>query len=280
MGTRRAPFAARRGPTPKASPMTEADWLAGTIISSMVQFAAEHLSTRRQRLVAAGFCRTALATFSHPDLVESLALLEQYADGLISEAGAEKARQRCRALAQQVFEEYRASKAGGEPNLRPYAQAEVAWAFAYAFNYSPVPVDEICSRVDDAATTTHAVDLHNRRHWDALSAATRSEHTARARLQQIVWDVVGNPFRPVAFLPEWRTDTVLALARQMYEAREFSAMPILADALQDAGCDSDEVLNHCRDAGGGLGEPVGGSPVLRSEHVRGCWVVDGVLGME
>ncbi|HEY1187632.1 MAG TPA: hypothetical protein VGE74_08240 [Gemmata sp.] len=72
-------------------------------------------------------------------------------------------------------------------------------------------------------------------------------------------DVVGNPFRPVTFAPEWRTDTATAIARQMYESRDFSAMPILADALQDAGCDNDDVLNHCR----------GGGP-----HVRGCWVVD------
>ncbi|MBN9121295.1 MAG: hypothetical protein J0I06_19445 [Planctomycetes bacterium] len=77
-----------------------------------------------------------------------------------------------------------------------------------------------------------------------------------------MWEVVGNPFRPVDF-SAWRTDTVTALARQMYESREFGAMPILADALQDAGCDRDDVLNHCRGVG---------------PHVRGCWVVDGVLG--
>jgi hypothetical protein len=68
------------------------------------------------------------------------------------------------------------------------------------------------------------------------------------------------------FLAEWRTDTAVSLARTMYEAREFSAMPILADALQDAGCDHDDVLNHCR--------------VLNQVHVRGCWVVDLVLGKE
>ncbi|MBM3980916.1 MAG: hypothetical protein FJ304_11635 [Planctomycetes bacterium] len=78
-----------------------------------------------------------------------------------------------------------------------------------------------------------------------------------------MWEVAGNPFRPVAFSPDWRTSTVLALARQMYDAREFGAMPILADALQDAGCDNDDVLNHCREPG---------------DHVRGCWVCDGVLG--
>ena len=79
-------------------------------------------------------------------------------------------------------------------------------------------------------------------------------------------ELVGpNPFRPVAFSPEWRTDTAIALARQMYESRDFGAMPILADALQDAGCDNDDILCHCR---------------TEQTHVRGCWVVDLVLGKQ
>jgi len=79
-------------------------------------------------------------------------------------------------------------------------------------------------------------------------------------------DIFGNPFRPVMFLPQWRTSTAVGLAKGMYESRNFDAMPILADALQDAGCDNDDILNHCRDAKG--------------THVRGCWVVDLVLGKE
>jgi hypothetical protein len=79
----------------------------------------------------------------------------------------------------------------------------------------------------------------------------------------LVRDIFGNPFVPVPFSADWRTDTVLLLAKQMYEAREFSAMPILADALQDAGCDNNSMLAHCRDA--------------TATHVRGCWVLDLVM---
>ncbi|MBP3959652.1 hypothetical protein J8F10_30775 [Gemmata sp. G18] len=78
-------------------------------------------------------------------------------------------------------------------------------------------------------------------------------------------DIFGNPFRLVNFSPDWRTSTAVALASQMYESRDFSAMPILADALQDAECDNDDILNHCRQPG---------------EHVRGCWVVDLLFGKE
>ena len=81
----------------------------------------------------------------------------------------------------------------------------------------------------------------------------------------ILRDIFGNPFRPVTFSPSWQTDTAVTLASQMYDARDFSAMPILADALQDAGCDSADVLDHCREAG---------------PHVRGCWVVDLVRSVD
>jgi hypothetical protein len=71
-----------------------------------------------------------------------------------------------------------------------------------------------------------------------------------------------NKFRPTALDPSWRTDTAVSLAKRMYDSRDFGVMPILADALQDAGCDSDDILEHCRGPG---------------PHVRGCWVVDAVL---
>jgi hypothetical protein len=74
--------------------------------------------------------------------------------------------------------------------------------------------------------------------------------------------IFGNPFRPITLKPAWLTSSVVTLARQMYDGRDFSPMPILADALQDAGCDNEDILNHCRQPG---------------EHVRGCFVVDLVL---
>jgi hypothetical protein len=87
-----------------------------------------------------------------------------------------------------------------------------------------------------------------------------------AALCPILRDVVGPlPFRPVAFDPDWRTSDVTAMARGMYEARDFAAMPILADALQDAGCEDAAVLEHCRGSG---------------PHVRGCWVVDLILSKD
>jgi hypothetical protein len=88
----------------------------------------------------------------------------------------------------------------------------------------------------------------------------RSERAAQADL---VRDIFGNPFRPVTVNPSWLTSTVVALAQGIYADRAFDRLPILADALQDAGCENEDVLNHCRSAG---------------PHCRGCWVVDLLLG--
>ena len=96
---------------------------------------------------------------------------------------------------------------------------------------------------------------------EVFAAACR---TGEERTIRLIRDIYGNPFRPVTFDPSWRTSTAVGLARSMYESRDFAAMLILADALEDAGCDSPDVLAHCRDPKG--------------VHVRGCWVVDLVLG--
>jgi hypothetical protein len=87
----------------------------------------------------------------------------------------------------------------------------------------------------------------------------------RAVAVGVIKDILGPPLVSPRFDPAWRTSDVVAMARGIYEGRDFAAMPILADALQDAGCEDAAVLGHCRGPG---------------PHVRGCWVVDLVLGKE
>jgi hypothetical protein len=65
--------------------------------------------------------------------------------------------------------------------------------------------------------------------------------------------------------PNWLTSTVVSLVQAIYDDRAFDRLPILSDALQDAGCENEDILNHCRSGG---------------THVRGCWVVDLLLGKE
>jgi len=81
----------------------------------------------------------------------------------------------------------------------------------------------------------------------------------------LLHEVFGDPFRPAIVNPAWRTATVVSLATAIYDERAFDRLPILADALEDAGCDNADMLNHCRQPG---------------DHVRGCWVVDLLLAKE
>jgi hypothetical protein len=79
-------------------------------------------------------------------------------------------------------------------------------------------------------------------------------------------DIFGNPFRPVTVESswlKWNGRTVIQLARSIYQDGNFNDLPILADALEESGCNDPDILGHLRSPG---------------PHVRGCWVVDLVLG--
>jgi hypothetical protein len=97
--------------------------------------------------------------------------------------------------------------------------------------------------------------------WQAVQASER-QHQAR-----VLHCIFGNPFRPSPSLPSvtlaWNDGTVRRIAQGIYIDRAFDRLPILADALEEAGCTNADILAHCRQPG---------------EHVRGCWVVDLLLG--
>ncbi len=81
----------------------------------------------------------------------------------------------------------------------------------------------------------------------------------------LIRELFGNPFRPCVFDPWWRTADAVGLARGIFDDGAFDRLPLLADALLDAGCDDEALLVHCR---------------VEGPHVPGCWVVDLVLAEE
>ena len=97
--------------------------------------------------------------------------------------------------------------------------------------------------------------------WAAPVECAQFLRDWRATIVTTADKVYGRPLS--VFDPAWRTSDVLALARGIYADRAFDRMPILADALQDAGCDNEDILSHCRDT--------------KQPHARGCWVCDLVL---
>ncbi len=208
--------------------MTEEEWLAEQSMHAMFCELGQLATHRKLRLLACACCRRFSDQLSRSAL-DGLLVAELYVDGKAKKG------------------ELRTGKLSREDRGRLVQAVELATSkhassgtLQFSLSYAALAAAQRDNTEDD---------------WQAVAA----EHRAQLTLLR---DIFGNPFRPVTFSPAWRTDTAIALAKQMYESREFSAMPILADALQDAGCDSDEVLSHCRGVG---------------PHVRGCWVVDLVL---
>ena len=225
--------------------MTEAEWLACSNLQKMLEFLRGKASDRKLRLFAIA-CFRRMRVLLEPDTPcwQFLEVAEQYADGLLSR----------KAIVQ-------AESALGSKRHRP-ARAAVA----NAFGATNLKADSF--QVARAAARS-ALNFAGRVPGKASSPTTRApvREVEKAHQLQLLRDLVGNPFRSVTFSREWGAATPpLRLARQMYESRDFSAMPILADALQDAGCNHDAMLNHCRDTS--------------LPHVRGCWVVDLVLEKE
>jgi len=97
---------------------------------------------------------------------------------------------------------------------------------------------------------------------NALLGSEAAELLAQARL---IRDIFGDPFRPLSVDLSWLTFGVVKLAQTIYDDRSFDLLPVLADALEEAGCDDADLLAHCREP-----EP----------HVRGCWLLDLLLGKE
>ena len=209
--------------------MTEAEWLACEDPTPMVDFIEGKASPRKLRLFLVACARLAWDHIAVPEAREAVEVAERYADGLAPE----EERDRIAKLLWSV------ERLRGQPReyYRAYNSAQLTV-------HRPAPSSRITSRAT----------------WMAARRATG------AQWPDLLREIFGNPFRPVAFSPEWRTDTAVSLARQMYEARDFGAMPTLADALQDAGCDDEVMLGRCRAPSG--------------VHCRGNWVVDLVLGRE
>jgi len=240
--------------------MTEAEWLAERRPDKLLEyfetapFSEQSVRfTRRFRLFAVACCYLVRPPQASPLLMACLATAELHADSAASDLELKQARcvtadsdgtffHECVSATVTPFTRIgpRISLGGDDELLVHTEPHSVACVVLYAASMT--------------VAYEGATSLHFRR------------QPPQSCFEALVRDIFGNPFRPMAFDPAWRTDTAVALARQMYDSREFGAMPILADALQDAGCEDEQVLNHCRDA--------------NQVHVRGCWVCDLVLGKE
>jgi hypothetical protein len=236
--------------------MTEAEWLAAIDLEKMLKFLRGRRSDRKLRLFAVAFCRGVRHLIADPRSRRAVEVAEQFAEALAPPGTVE---------------------AAAEGALDAYRQAEAACDAAEdSARRSRWDSNRRASVVEGRSAAYAASVVLN---GSAAYAARQAAHMVTARggwkvssgalpaACQLIREVFGNPFRaaPTIAAPilSWNGSTAHKLAAAVYEERAFDRLPVLADALEDAGCTDAAVLGHCR-AGG--------------EHVRGCWVVDLVLG--
>lgn len=239
--------------------MTEAEWRACTDPGRMLTFLGDNLSERKRRLFGCACCRTVWELMPDARSRRAVEVAERLADGLATGdeveaavAGAEAVESDPRVrLPGDVC--WHAAVAASAPSQ--HGRVSPAWVHA-----AVAAEGRRLSEVDDDPELLEYWAIEIAGGYGPLGW-TDTDH--RAPLAALLRDVAGDPFRPVAVDPAWLTSTVVGLAEAMYDRRTFHDLPVLADALQDAGCDDADILEHCRGDG---------------PHVRGCWVVDLVLG--
>ena len=216
--------------------MTEAEWLACQNPGRMLLRSESKATMRKLRLFACACCRRIRHLLTDDRLRRMVEVAEGMADAVVEAAGED-----FRAAQQAAFDALNTTT-GAAARLAARAVIEAAF---------PACSPDLALRV--AMTAKDAKYANDR-------ITRRLEEHAQAG---ILYEIIGNPFRPVAVDPSWLTPGVVELARTIYEDRAFDRMPALADALEDAGCHDTDILAHCRQPG---------------QHVRGCWVVDLLLG--
>ena len=220
--------------------MTEAEWLACEDPETMYLFVTEtHDLNRKSRMLGCA-CARRLWHLLGPIYQTAIEVAEKYEDGTASED------ELSRAASQ--------AETASHTDYRGDTAVDLARIVVQLASDPRTPFPDL-----DKAASAFA--------WDAENAVVDWDEAREKELAvqvALVREIFGNPFRPVPLDPTWLTFDVQALARGIYDYKAFDRMPILADALQDAGCENADVLNHCRD--------------VPATHVRGCWVVDLLLG--
>lgn len=229
--------------------MSDKLWLTCRDPERMLRALPDPLSERKLRLAGVAACRAAWDLFTDDRCRTAVEVVERFADGAATEADLAGAEQQA-----WIARDLALGPLSTAPRQHRSRQGRsTSWA--------------ACA-LTIAWDRTHRTPQQVRE--DVVEALAYLQNARRGRLRvtrktqvQLVRDVFGHPFRPTSFDSDWRTATVRDLALSVYAEHAFDRLPILADALEDAGCDNADVLAHCRGDG---------------PHARGCWIVDLILG--
>jgi hypothetical protein len=227
--------------------MTEAEWLACDDPTAMLEFLRGKVSDRKLRLFAVACGWKTLRLYPHQTKEKALQSAELLADRLATNSD--------RRAALSALKRAGTSASWEQDLLRKDA-------FFAAFSGSIQAASQVVCSISDIQYHV----FEDGRVGYVNPEWMRIFQLERATQADYLREVFGLlPFRFISRAPAWQTTNVVALADAIYAARAFDRLPILADALEDAGCDNRDILDHCRQPG---------------VHARGCWVVDLILSKD
>jgi hypothetical protein len=210
---------------------------------------------RQRRLFAVACCRRWLQDMPDAESRNAVEVAERYADGLADKEELQAAYKAAQAAAGRRFPISFVAKESKADQVWKVWALEHAAQLACAASGMEEAGREIRKQISRDADGSFGPGIKR-----ILDQETRAQCA-------LIRDIFGNPFRPQPSVDSswlsWNDGVVGRLAQAIYDNRAFDRVPILADALEEAGCTDADILNHCRQPG---------------EHVRGCWVADLVLG--
>ena len=227
--------------------MTEAEWLACDDPKPMLEFLRGKASDRKLRLFA---CACVRCYWSH--LSDGSRRAVEVAEREVDESGNEEPLR----LAER---DAKAAIPALSMGCRPSEQAAAAGAMAVV-NVEAIEAARLACGWGRNVSLALAYEQGP---GDLVRMKDRAYAEWGTEAVALLMDLFNDPFRSIALDPTWRTPEIAFLAQAIYDKQALDRLPELANALEKAGCTNADILAHCRGPG---------------PHVRGCWVVDLLLG--
>jgi hypothetical protein len=249
--------------------MTEEEWLSeATAIWNRVKFAHERFGERKLRLFAVACCRRIAHLINDERSRGAVAFVASMAErGAAGKRGRPAMQKEAKAAVDEAVARAEEALEGEDSAhyLTFQAQSCAAWAAYFAVLAG---VDYATDQSAGHATLAAAYAACKPTPTPDPFPPDRWNHIRVEEQQQalLLFDIFGNPFQPVMIAADVlaaNDRAAVKLAQGIYDDEAFDRLGILADALEEAGCADERILRHCREGG---------------VHVRGCWVVDLVLG--
>lgn len=239
--------------------MTEQQWRTCNDPKPMLRLLRGKARHRKLRLLACACCRRVWDLLS-AESRQAVLVAERVADGLASADELRSASHHATRPARDAA----AKRISNFPGAAGKAAAALVGSDAYSRVYAAYG-DQL--RQDAPQQAARELVLSVKAAQDPRDAYLEAEANEAAEQAALVRDLFGDPCRAMPTTDPswlaWNDGTLRKLAQAIYDERAFNRMPVLADALEEAGCTNQDILSHCRGAG---------------QHARGCWVIDLLLG--